>query len=119
MNNVALIIALVLMLLSEGQIKVLVDRNKDAPATSAFKFKNVPGPAKDDAAANAKLDAQLCADPGEAFWRVCRRVPDAKAPASHRDSDYLPPNRGLPHPRNTVITHLPAFSLTASVGENP
>src|SRR2546430_6129493 len=29
-----------------------------------------------------------------------------------------PPKRAFPRPRNTVITHLPAFSVTASVGEN-
>jgi hypothetical protein len=38
-----------------GQIKVTSDHNPNATATSAFKFKNVPAPAKDDAAATAKL----------------------------------------------------------------
>jgi hypothetical protein len=37
------------------QVKITVDHNTNATATSAFKFKNVPSPAKDDAAAKAKL----------------------------------------------------------------
>ena len=38
-----------------AQVKVTVDHNSNATATRAFKFKNVPSPAKDDAAAKAKL----------------------------------------------------------------
>jgi len=44
---------------------------------------------------------------------------EARLLSRRNDPDFLPPNGGLPHPRNTVITHLPAFSLTTSVGENP
>lgn len=38
-----------------AQVKATFDHNPNASATSAFKFKNVPSPAKDDAAAKAKL----------------------------------------------------------------
>src|SRR5258708_12176253 len=40
---------------AHAQVKVTVDHNPNATATSAFKFKRVPSPAKDDAAAKAKL----------------------------------------------------------------
>jgi len=47
------------LLLSMGpahaQVKVTIDHNNGSAATSAFKFKNVPSPAKDDAGAKAKL----------------------------------------------------------------
>jgi len=42
-------------LAAPAQVKVTADYNPNATATSAFKFKNVPLPAKDDAAAKAKL----------------------------------------------------------------
>jgi len=79
MSKVAMIMSLVLILASEGQIKVVLDRNRDASATSAFKFKNVPSPAKDDIAANAKLtllDGELDpngADMGALIDGVCQR----------------------------------------------
>ena len=38
-----------------AQVKVTFDHNPNSKASSAFKFKNVPSPAKDDAAARAKL----------------------------------------------------------------
>ena len=41
--------------LLQDQIKISIDHNSNATANSAFKFKNVPPPAKNDAAANAKL----------------------------------------------------------------
>jgi hypothetical protein len=40
---------------TQTQVKVTFDHNSSDAATSAFKFKNVPSPAKDDAAAKAKL----------------------------------------------------------------
>lgn len=43
------------MLLLQDQIKIAVDHNSNATATSAFKFKSVPPPRKDDAATQAKL----------------------------------------------------------------
>src|SRR5438876_1389516 len=46
---------LTLGLVAQGQVRITVDHNPNATATSAFKFKNVPSPAKDDAAAKAKL----------------------------------------------------------------
>ncbi len=46
---------LTLTLTAHAQIKVTTDHNSNASATSAFKFKNVPSPAKDDAATKAKL----------------------------------------------------------------
>ena len=46
---------LTLMLSAQAQVKITTDHNPNATATSAFKFKNVPSPAKDDAAAKATL----------------------------------------------------------------
>src|SRR5882672_11483902 len=40
---------------ARSQVKVTTDHNPNATATSAFKFKNVTSPVKDDAAAKAKL----------------------------------------------------------------
>lgn len=44
-----------LMFTAHAQVKVTIDHNSNATATGAFKFKNVPSPAKDDAATRAKL----------------------------------------------------------------
>ncbi len=46
---------LTLTFTAHAQVKVTVDHNPNASATSAFKFKNVPSPAKDDAAAKATM----------------------------------------------------------------
>ena len=46
---------LTLGLVAQGQVRITVDHNSNATATSAFKFKNVPSPAKDDLGARAKL----------------------------------------------------------------
>jgi hypothetical protein len=56
-NKTGFIIAPLLALTwaAPAQVKVTSDHNSNATATSAFKFKNVPSPAKDDAAAKAKL----------------------------------------------------------------
>ena len=54
----AKIIPLVLLsmaLRASAQVKVTVDHNTGPNATPDFKFKNVPSPAKDDAATQAKL----------------------------------------------------------------
>jgi hypothetical protein len=40
---------------TQAQVKVTFDHIPNATATAAFKFKNVPSPARDDAAAKAKL----------------------------------------------------------------
>jgi hypothetical protein len=40
---------------AHAQVKVTFDHNPNAAANRAFKFKNVPSPAKDDAATKAKL----------------------------------------------------------------
>lgn len=45
----------VLTLTADAQIRVTVDRNTGPAATKEFKFKNVPPPAKDDAAAKATV----------------------------------------------------------------
>lgn len=42
-------------LIAASQVKVTIDHNSGKAATSAFKFKNVPSPVKDNAAAKAKL----------------------------------------------------------------
>jgi hypothetical protein len=57
LQQFAFTIAALLMLTFtvNAQVKVTSDHNPNATATSAFKFKNVPSPAKDDAAAKAKL----------------------------------------------------------------
>ncbi len=44
-----------LTIIALAQAKVTFDHNSNATATGAFKFKNVPSPAKNDAGANAKL----------------------------------------------------------------
>ena len=44
-----------LTLAAQAQVKVTVDHNIREGANSAFKFKNVPRPARDDVAARAKL----------------------------------------------------------------
>src|SRR5437899_3871780 len=46
---------LTLGLVAQAQVKITVDHNTNATATSAFKFKNVPSPARDDLGARAKL----------------------------------------------------------------
>ena len=46
---------LALALTTLAQVKITTDHNTGANATSAFKFKNVPSPAKDDAAAKATM----------------------------------------------------------------
>jgi hypothetical protein len=46
---------LALTLSIQAQVKVTFDHNPNATATAGFKFKNVPSPAKDDAAAKARL----------------------------------------------------------------
>lgn len=46
---------LTLMLSAHAQVKITSDHNNNATANSAFKFKNVPSPSKDDAAAKATL----------------------------------------------------------------
>src|SRR5215213_9906949 len=47
--------AMSIALLVQDTIKISVDRNSNASATRAFKFKNVSPPSRDDAAAGAKL----------------------------------------------------------------
>jgi hypothetical protein len=46
---------LTVMLAANAQVKITIDHNTNATATSAFKFKNVPSPVKDDLGAKAKL----------------------------------------------------------------
>lgn len=50
-------IAALLMLIftAHAQVKITTDHNPNATATRAFKFKNVPSPVKDDAAAKATM----------------------------------------------------------------
>jgi hypothetical protein len=40
---------------AQAQLKITVDRNVGLAATKDFKFKNVPSPAKNDAAATASV----------------------------------------------------------------
>ena len=51
-----------LALAASAQIRITIDHNTGAAATSEFKFPRVPSPARDDAASQAKLtlvDGQL------------------------------------------------------------
>ena len=54
-QTLVVVAALSFLGLLPDQIKIATDHNSNVTATSAFKFKNVPPPAKDDAAQNAKL----------------------------------------------------------------
>jgi len=51
--------ALTAALAASPEVKVTVERNTGKDATPEFKFKNVPSPVKDDAAAHAKLKLVL------------------------------------------------------------
>jgi hypothetical protein len=53
--GLALAALTMLTLTAHAQIRVTVDHNMGAAATKDFKFKNVPSPAKDDAAAKAEV----------------------------------------------------------------
>jgi hypothetical protein len=57
MRRALLIAAISLMFatVARSEVKVTVDHNDTAQATAAFKFKNVPSPAKENAARNAKI----------------------------------------------------------------
>ncbi len=57
MGQAGLVIALLatLAVTAPSQVQVTADRNTDNDATSAFKFKHVPPPAKNNEAANARL----------------------------------------------------------------
>lgn len=47
--------ALGLALAAHAEVRITLERNTGGAATASFKFKNVPPPARDDAAAGAKL----------------------------------------------------------------
>lgn len=53
--GMAITVLTALTLTAHAQIRVTVDRNTGKAATKEFKFKNVPTPAKDDAAAKATV----------------------------------------------------------------
>ena len=57
LSRVAFLIAILVSftLVSASQVKITVDQNTGSAATSTFKFKRVPSPVKDNAAATAKL----------------------------------------------------------------
>lgn len=77
---------LILMLLF-SDAKVTFERNSNSTATSEFKFKNIASPAKDDAAANAKLtliDGDLDQGSAELAALVDGRLPhDEDEPGSN------------------------------------
>jgi hypothetical protein len=79
-------ILLMLMLLF-SDVKVTFDRNPISTATREFKFKNIASPAKDDAAANAKLtliDGDLDQGSAELAALVDGRLPsDEDEPGSN------------------------------------
>ena len=67
-----------LVLLLQDHVNIAVDRNSNTTATSAFKFKTVSPPAKDDAATNAKvmlLDGDVDPNGGELGALVDGLVP--------------------------------------------
>jgi hypothetical protein len=78
---------LYLLLLICATCSVVVDHNPNDTANRAFKFKNVPSPVKDDAAANAKLtliDGQIDAGSAELSALVDGRLPtDEDEPAAN------------------------------------
>jgi len=49
----AALIVLCLRLAARAEVKVVIERNRDADATAGFKFKNVPAPVRNDAASKA------------------------------------------------------------------
>ena len=53
--GMAITVLSALTLTAHAQIRITVDRNTGSAATKEFKFKNVPAPAKDDAAAKATV----------------------------------------------------------------
>jgi hypothetical protein len=53
--GVAIVFLSSLAITTQAQVKIAIDHNSNATAISAFKFKNVPSPAKDDLATKAKL----------------------------------------------------------------
>jgi hypothetical protein len=53
--NKVCFVLLALACVAHAQVKVAIDRNTGMNATPQFKFKSVPSPSKDDAAAHAKL----------------------------------------------------------------
>ena len=57
MSHLCFVLAFVLAFTTTGasQVKVTMEHNTGRQATSAFKFKNVPSPVKDNAAAKAKV----------------------------------------------------------------
>ena len=78
----ALLIALLLL-----DARVTFDHNPNSVANREFKFKNIPSPAKDDAAANAKLtliDGDLDAGGAELSALIDGRLPaDEDEPGSN------------------------------------
>ncbi len=68
-----------------AEIKATVERNQDAAATPAFKFKTVPGPVRENAAANAKViivDGKIDENSGG-----LEKVNDGKLPGEEDDPD--------------------------------
>ena len=59
---IALLVSVTTAAAAQGQIRITIDHNTGAAATSEFKFQRVPSPLRDDAASHAKLtlvDGQL------------------------------------------------------------
>ena len=76
-----------MLMLLFSDVKVTFDHNPNSAATREFKFKNIASPAKDDAAANAKLtliDGELDQGSAELAALVDGRLPsDEDEPGSN------------------------------------
>jgi len=59
--TVGALVVLLTGLAARAEVKVVIDRNDEGVATAAFKFKNVPAPARNDAASTAKFHASWTA----------------------------------------------------------
>jgi len=81
--TIGLMLMFVLAATAFSQVKVIVDRNTGNDATPAFKFKNVPSPAKDDVGATAKVSLVVGqSDPAGAGLRA---LTDGLLPGSEDD----------------------------------
>src|SRR5919112_5438108 len=82
-----MILIWLMLIFAFSDVKVTFDRNPNSAATREFKFKNIPSPAKDDAAANAKLtliDGDLDQGSAELAALVDGRLPrDEDEPGSN------------------------------------
>lgn len=83
--GIAAAVVLALAITATAQVKITVERNTARAATSAFKFQNVPSPAKDNAASRAKL--LLVAGEADANGADLTALTDGVLPSSEDDPE--------------------------------